>query len=124
MNYFAIVLGWLFPGAGHWYLGERKRGVVICIAIMAAFILGIMLGGVRMVRPQTSTLWFLAQSFAGLPTGLVYLLQNAQQPSGVGRGLEWGQVYTGVAGLLNFLAVLDVIMRSQGIPRSKTTEHI
>ena len=104
-------LGWLVPGAGHWYLGQRVRGVVICVSICVTFLLGVMLGGVEMIDPQNATAWFCAQLLSGLPGLIGTLAQNPDIPMGYGRGVDLGQVYAGVAGLLNLFCVMDILMR-------------
>ena len=44
------VVGWLLPGAGHWLIGQRARGVAIGVSIVALFVLGLLVGGVRVVE--------------------------------------------------------------------------
>jgi hypothetical protein len=41
--------GWLLPGAGYWMIGQRSRGVVVGITIIALFVLGLLIGGVRVL---------------------------------------------------------------------------
>ena len=36
----AVLLAWLFPGAGHWYLGMRQKAVFYAIALTALFVIG------------------------------------------------------------------------------------
>lgn len=42
--------GWLVPGGGHWLLGEKTRGLTIGITVVALFLMGITVGGVRVVE--------------------------------------------------------------------------
>jgi len=107
----AGVLAWLVPGMGHIFLGYRSRGVVICAAIIITFLLGLLLGSVEMVDPQNSRAWFCAQIFCGIPTIVTALIQNPNVMMGYGKGVDLGQVYTGLAGLLNLLCVLDALTR-------------
>lgn len=44
------VAGWLLPGAGYWLIGERARGLTVGVTIIALFLLGILLGGVRAIQ--------------------------------------------------------------------------
>jgi hypothetical protein len=113
MIYFLGILAWLVPGAGHWYVGQRQRGTVIFIAVIGAYVLGVLLGGIEMIDPRNATAWFCAQVLCGLPNIICAVLQDPNVPMGVGRGVDLGQVYTGVAGLLNLLAVLDALTRCQ-----------
>ena len=104
-------LAWLVPGAGHWYLGQRVRGGIICVSICVTFVLGVLLGGVEMIDPKNATAWFCAQLLTGLPGVIGTLAQNPGIEMGYGRGVDLGQVYAGVAGLLNLFCVIDVLMR-------------
>lgn len=94
------------------YLGQKTRGTVICIAICTTFFVGVLIGGVEMVGPQFSKAWFVAQVVAGLPAIISVVLQDPNVSAGFGKGIDLGQVYTGVAGLLNLLCVVDTLMRA------------
>lgn len=119
-SYIAGVLAWLVPGAGHLYLGEKPRGLLLCVGVCVTFFLGVLLGGVVMVDIHYSKPWFLAQILTGAPCIIATLLQNMLHTEvGVGRGVELGQVYTGVAGMMNLLAVLDALLRGQGLSLAK-----
>jgi len=41
--------GWLLPGLGYLLIGERKRGLIAGITIIATFLAGILIGGVRVI---------------------------------------------------------------------------
>jgi hypothetical protein len=40
---------WLLPGAGYWLLGQRLRAVVVGLSIIALFIGGLLIGGVKVL---------------------------------------------------------------------------
>ncbi len=109
--YLAGILAWVIPGAGHWYMGQRSRGLIIFITIMVTFGLGILLGSVEVVDPQNSKAWFAAQICSGLPAIIDTIVQNPNIAiTGMyGRGVDLGQLYTSIAGLLNFLCIMDVL---------------
>ena len=44
------VAGWLLPGAGYLLIGQRARGVTIGVSILALFVLGLLVGGVRVME--------------------------------------------------------------------------
>ncbi len=47
--------GWVLPGLGYWLLGQRARALTIGIAVVALFVGGVLLAGVRIVdAPQLS----------------------------------------------------------------------
>lgn len=42
---------WLLPGGGYFLLGQKARGWTICISIIALFLMGILIGGIRIMDP-------------------------------------------------------------------------
>lgn len=62
----ATALAWLIPGAGHFFLGRRIRGIVIFLAVGSTFWTGIAIGGVMTVDYHYERWWFAAQMFTGL----------------------------------------------------------
>ena len=114
------VLAWLVPGAGHFYLGLRKRALLLFIAIELTFFIGLYIGTLRVVDPAQSMLWFVAQIFAGLNTIVAHLwsttLPRPYPGSSIVLIYNWSYymavLYTGIAGLLNLLAVFDTVIRA------------
>ena len=132
--------GWLLPGLGHWLVGERFRGITIGITVVAMFIGGLLIGGVRVIEvpgydnegrkiANTSTLnevrskpWSIAQVMAGplgIVSGAVSIWAAGPDASGEPRGArshvrvnEIGTLYTAIAGMLNLLAILDCTGRA------------
>ncbi len=131
----AGLLGWLVPGLGHLYLGERTRGIVCLVTITATFWTGVAIGSVQTtVDPRDRTLWFLAQICTGGNTLVAYAWhaivtpnpspdrERASQAQAALVVPHWlsvdvGVHYTGVAGLLNLLVILDALSRADGGPR-------
>ena len=112
-------LAWLVPGLGHIYLGERVRGLICLAVITVTFWSGIAIGGVSgTVNPQKRKLWFVAQVCAGgnalaavaFQKSVASPAENGKQPyTGPYLVSEVGVHYTGVAGLLNILVILDAL---------------
>jgi hypothetical protein len=42
---------WLVPGGGYYVLGQRGRAASICVSVIALFLLGILIGGIRVADP-------------------------------------------------------------------------
>jgi hypothetical protein len=42
---------WLVPGWGYFLIGQRTRGLVVGISIIALFLTGILIGGIRIMDP-------------------------------------------------------------------------
>jgi hypothetical protein len=41
----------LLPGLGYWIMGQRSRGLAVGISILSLFVLGVLIGGIRIVDP-------------------------------------------------------------------------
>jgi hypothetical protein len=66
--------GWLLPGAGYWLLGQRGRALTVGITILALFILGLLIAGIRVLEvPGYNT--------SGQPV-MVNIYDDAQQRIG------------------------------------------
>lgn len=101
--------GWAIPGAAHFWLGRRQKGAVFLIALAAMFVTGLMLKGRLFPFDLSEPLVALA-AVANAGMGLPWI---AALTMDAGRGLvtavsyEYGNTFLIVAGLLNFLVVLD-----------------
>jgi hypothetical protein len=122
----AGALGWLLPGAGHYYIGERGRGIILMVTIAVTFWTGVAIGGVKnTVNPDQRSLWFLGQMCAGSHT-LAVLGWSRQLPDpppadpsvsiAYGDAEEVSVVYTAICGMLNILIILDVLVRAEQQP--------
>lgn len=101
--------GWIVPGAGHFIIGQRAKGVIICLGVLAAFGLGIYLGSVGVINQAQEYLWFIPQMMV---SPLVKILDVVTQNRGLevfGRSNEIGQIYTSMAGMLNLLCVVNAV---------------
>jgi hypothetical protein len=59
---------WLLPGAGHFIIGQRSRGLTIGISILVLFVLGLLIGGMRVVdMPSWNRVRQLRQERQSLP---------------------------------------------------------
>lgn len=110
----AMALNWLIPGAGHWLIGERTRGIIFFVTITITYWIGIFIGGaLSTVNFRTNTAWFFGEAFAGGYTILALILGSlpGAQPS-YSKTLDLATIYTGVAGLLNIFVILDILTRA------------
>jgi len=130
----AGLMAWLVPGLGHILVGERGRGLVFFVTITATFWTGVAIGGVQnTVDPQKRKLWFVAQLFTGGNTVTAYALNRRVSQSFVRAGStgvagHWlsgdiGIHYTGVAGLLNLLVILDAVGRADPTAGRQRVRH-
>ena len=102
-------LAWLVPGAGHYALGEKKRAVIIFVAIILTFLVGVYVGSVGVIDPVHARPWYFAQM---MNSPLVMILGRIGATGNYrvyGRAGEIGQIYTSIAGLLNLLCIVNAI---------------
>lgn len=131
-------LAWVFPGLGHLFLGKRRRAIVFCLVVLAAFTLGIGSSGCSSIIDGEQPLSYLA-TFDNLALGpldfvgrlvtfgsLSYRLPvNPADPRR--RELtdrmrtrvknvtyEYGNTFLLTAGLMNILLILDVFDIASG----------
>ncbi len=107
----ACLLAWLVPGAGHFYLGRRGRGLVFLGALGALFVLGVAMDARLQVSlgfdDLLASLFSMAQMAIGVPyflaRSLGFELGNVRSVT-----FEYGNTFTAVGGLLNILVIVDV----------------
>jgi hypothetical protein len=127
----AGVLAWLMPGLGHWYLGLRRRALILFVVTTVTFWAGVAVGGVKStVAPNRNGPWFAAQLCMGAQTAVAwaggrYIAKN--HVGDIHYEAFWPSdniavVYTGIAGLLNLLIIIDALARAEnaGAPISAT----
>jgi hypothetical protein len=100
---------WIVPGAGHLWMGRRQKGLVFLVALPAMFLVGLLLHGRIFPFDWSEPLVGLA-AVANLGVGASWLLARMVD---AGAGMvtavtyEYGNCFLIVAGLLNFLVILD-----------------
>ncbi len=129
----ACIAAWLIPGAGHFLLGRRGRGVVFFLLVGTTFSLGLAFDGKPAVVDRRQPLLSWLQVFANVGAGpaemvarrcvlgeLTYVLPaddaGPTPRSPVGLKLReitrsartgYGTAYLWTAGLMNILLILD-----------------
>lgn len=109
------LLAWIFPGAGHLALGRVRRGLIVGGVIWTMFVIALYSGGAYYpgLTFNEGQLLYLLNIFARLGNGLgafISMLLNMNPPADVAAlyTFEYGGRFLEVAGLLNFLAMIDV----------------
>jgi hypothetical protein len=106
---FVGLLSWLVPGAGYFWLKERKRAVIVFTTITVTFWLGIYIGSIGVIDPVLAKPWYVAQI---INSPAVALLGHSAAAGGFpvyGWPNEVGQIYTSVSGLLNLLCIVNAV---------------
>lgn len=109
------LIAWALPGVGHLLQRRWARGLLLGGAVWAMFLTGLSLGGhlftVTSKDQGLSALLQLLPMMANAGAGLLYVVcwlsntgfaENAQRMT-----YEYGNTFLLVAGLLNYLAMLD-----------------
>jgi uncharacterized protein DUF6677 len=110
--------GWLVPGLGHLLQGRWGRALLLGSAVWICFISGFLMGGYLFKysgsEPGLSSLLQIPPMIGNLGTGLLYIAcwltgygfsheeQQAALPT-----FEYGWTFLIIAGLLNYLSMLD-----------------
>lgn len=142
-GWLAFVLAWALPGLGHWWVGERRRALLIGASVLGLFFGGLLVGGLDAVDQTEDGPWFLAQAWNG-PVAFIADFANEQLlkrpgrfgellPSpgpattpggppielrvnslkGVGVVNDVGTLYIALGGLMNLVAMLDAGARAR-----------
>ena len=115
------LISWFIPGSGHLIQKLSTRGIIIAAVIWTLFIVAVLSGGAHYpgFDFKDGTLLYLLNSFARLGNGLGAIISwiIASRPAPNIAALatfEYGGRFLEVAGLLNFLAMLDAVDISLG----------
>lgn len=114
--YIIGIISWLLPGVGHIIQGRVKRGAIIALVIWIMFIIALMSGGAYYpgFDFKDGALLYLLNVFARVGNGLgaiisFLLLANSPLNVAARATFEYGGRFLEIAGLLNYLAILDAI---------------
>ena len=114
--YLIGIISWLLPGVGHLMQGRFVRGIIIGFVIWIMFIIAIFSGGA--FYPgfdfKDGSLLYLLNIFArfgnGLGAFISFFLSSSPPPNvAAWATFEYGGRFLEIAGLLNYLAVMDAI---------------
>lgn len=110
------LIAWLFPGAGHLIQGKITRGVIISAIVWVMFVIALISGGAHYpgFDFKDGALLYLLNIFAKFGNGLgaIVSMLMAGTPSPQVAALatfEYGGRFLEVAGLLNYLAIIDAV---------------
>jgi uncharacterized protein DUF6677 len=113
----AMVLAYLVPGAGHFYLGKRGRAAAFFVIVCLMFAIGVAIDGdlYTVVRTGGSLLRFLA-GLGSMGAGILYFGGVLMGVHGDVTSItyEHGTAFTITAGLMNLLLMLDVFDIAEG----------
>lgn len=119
------VASWFFPGTGHLLQRSWGRAIILGGAVWISFIAGLMMGGRLFIYTGTeegySAFLQVPPMIANLGSGLLYLtcwafgMGFSDDPELAARATyEYGTTFLLIAGLLNYLCMLDAFDISAG----------
>lgn len=114
--YIIGTISWLFPGVGHLMQGRIISGLIIGCVIWTMFIIAVFSGGAYYpgFDFKDGSLLYLLNIFARFGNGLGAIISfflAASPPPKVASWatFEYGGRFLEIAGLLNFMAVMDAL---------------
>jgi uncharacterized protein DUF6677 len=113
----AMILAFVLPGAGHFYLGYRARAAIFFAIIVILFVIGLSIdGSLYTLGESGGALLKLLASFGSMGSGALYFIARAMGPHGDVTSItyEYGTTFTLTAGLMNLLLVLDCFDIGEG----------
>jgi hypothetical protein len=100
---------WVIPGAGHFWMGRRQKGLVFLLALPAMFLVGLLLHG-RVFPFELSEPLVALAAIANVCAGAPWMIARMLDAGGgtvTAATYEHGNCFLIVSGLLNFLVILD-----------------
>jgi hypothetical protein len=108
-RYAAIVAAWFVPGLGHLLLKHRGRAAIIFLCVGGLAVAGYAVRG-QVYSMRGGDMFGLMGHLAEIGLGAFYFLAHLLEPHGANTALVagvYGTRFLAMAGLLNFLCVLD-----------------
>lgn len=144
----AAFWAWVIPGAGHFYQRRYRKAALFSLCIFSTYFLGMIIGGGKVVYAKWDNeekRWpFACQVGAGAVTfpAMLQAYRESKRQSVLWNGFmappnrfklsEWnkdyaaafdlGTLYTMVAGLMNFLVILDAYFGPMPLPTPATAK--
>jgi hypothetical protein len=100
---------WAIPGAAHFWLAKRQKSAVFFVALLIMFVSGLLLKG-RLFPFEVSEPLVALAAIASAGMGLPWVVAHMMGAGGgvvTATSYEYGNTFLIVAGLLNFLVILD-----------------
>ena len=103
-------LTWLVPGLGYWRLGRKKSFYIVSGLLFLAILMGVILGGDIFPLSQEEGKLRMLGSYCQMGMGLPFVLAKMFMDRGSPLSVTYdpGTAYFLIAGMLNWLAVMDV----------------
>lgn len=100
-------LSWLVPGLGHARAGQRDKGVIMGIAVLLVFAIGMVASGGHAIDRADASVWWIGQNLFGGGSLFAALVTGPMERTAEPMDLQMGIVLTTVAGLMNLVVMVD-----------------
>jgi hypothetical protein len=100
-------LSWLVPGLGHARAGQRDKGVVMGMAVLIVFALGLVVSNGHAVDRASYSVWWIGQNLFGGGSLFAALVTGPMRSESIPIDLDLGIVLCTVAGLMNLVVMVD-----------------
>jgi len=122
-------MSWILPGLGHYLIGQKRRGLYLALGIWILILLGFFIAGTSAIDRNRDSIIFIAQVGIG-PFAFVFdfigtLIRNNDNESfkvgmvAIGHLHAIGSLSVGLAGLLNTVAIFDVLNAKENYDLNK-----
>ena len=108
-----LLLAWIIPGGGHFYLKRHLRGALLAGATVLSFAIGLMMRG-YMFQPMggdlLTTIIYYGGFIANFATGILFFMTKwfgYESADVAGHAIDYGTKFLVAAGLFNILAIVD-----------------
>lgn len=115
--WFALFLGWMLPGLGHFYVRRHVHGTFYMLSICGLYAAGVALSRGTAVNWDAHGTYFLLQMLAS-PITLSFEVMRDRGDMGLGDSLkvldhQSGVVYAATAGVLNLITLCELHRRHE-----------
>ncbi len=107
-----VLLAWLVPGMGHWYIGQRVKGAAFFFLVTVTFATGVLITQGGCVDLGRHPYAFILQASNGLVALAALVLTWGSHEFPASTLGDLGMLYTLVAGALNVLLIGDALYRA------------
>ncbi|MFO1077442.1 MAG: DUF6677 family protein [Planctomycetota bacterium] len=117
-------LSWLVPGLGHARAGQKDKGVLMGVAVVAVFAAGLVFSHGHAVDRATASVWWMGQNLFGGGSLFASLVTAPWRMESAPANLDLGVVLCTVAGLMNLVVMVDAytVAERSSFPLQKAPE--
>ena len=103
-------MAWLIPGLGHYYIGEKWKGVLLFFLLLSGYITGMIMSGFCTMFPLKEFGYFIISMAIGIISIIITLFNFIFFPSPIYYiyGHYSGCLYICVTSLLNLLIIINL----------------